>query len=344
LSDIVMNAKILLIDNLGTQRLELEEAGKVLSQGGLVAFPTETVYGLGANMFNEEAVKKIFTVKNRPQGLPLTLHLSSSKYIERWVKEIPEKIVPLIEQFLPGPLMLIMEKAPSVPDSVTAGSNKIGIRVPHHPLSSALLGLAGIPVVATSANLSGSLSTITAQQVEEIFNGQIDLILDSPVQPMGIESTILDVTTLKPRLLRTGFISAQEISRVLGEEVMLSPEAFLARNHTKELCYNEVWLVKESSEGETSEKKLLELAQDHPERDKSFLLTNQAEQALAEFGKVYRLGDRENPEEIAGNLFTVLIELKKNPGDLLLIEGIKEDGVGSAIMERLEKFSSKIID
>jgi len=294
-------------------------------------------------MLNEEAVKKIFTVKNRPQGLPLALHLSSSKYIERWVKTIPEKIIPLIEQFLPGPLMLIMEKSPSIPDLVTAGGSKIGIRVPHHPLGSALLGLCGVPVVATSANLSGALTTVTADQVEANFKDQIDLILDSSIQPMGIESTILDVTTRTPRVLRSGFISAQEISQVLGEEVMLSPETYLARNNSKDLNFNEIWLVK-GEEGEGLQQKLVELAQANSSRDKCFLLTNQSETKLSDFGRVYRLGDRDNPEEIAGNLFNVLAELKKISGDLLLIEAVKEAGVGQAVMERLEKYSSKVID
>lgn len=195
---------------------EIEQAVVILRAGGLVAFPTETVYGLGADASNPEALKKLYAAKGRPAGHPVIVHLADASQLARWACDATAAALKLAEKFWPGPLTLILKRAPGVNDVVTGGQDTIGLRVPSHPVAHALLARFGGGIAAPSANRFGHVSSTTAAHVKQEFGDAVDLVLDGGPSEVGIESTILDVSRDAPVLLRPGRISAQEIEAVLG--------------------------------------------------------------------------------------------------------------------------------
>ena len=198
----------------------IERAVALLRQGELVAFPTETVYGLGADAGNPAAVAKIFAAKGRPADHPLIVHLPGDDLLERWARDIPAVAYELAEAFWPGPLTLILKRHPSVIDAVTGGQDTVGLRVPGHPLALELLrafgGANGGGLAAPSANRFGRISPTTAQHVRDDLGDAVAMVLDGGACPVGIESTIVDLSTGKSRILRPGMISAADLGRVLG--------------------------------------------------------------------------------------------------------------------------------
>ncbi|MEE1279723.1 MAG: L-threonylcarbamoyladenylate synthase [Oscillospiraceae bacterium] len=195
----------------------IRQAAKIIISGGLVAFPTETVYGLGANALCENAVKKIFKAKGRPQDNPLIVHVDSMDMIYPLVEEFDERARMLSERFWPGPLTIIMKRSKTVPDVVSAGLPTVAIRMPSDPIAKALIREAGVPIAAPSANLSGSPSPTMAQHVISDLSGRIDMILNSHSCDVGVESTVISLAGEKPRLLRPGFVTPEELSEILGE-------------------------------------------------------------------------------------------------------------------------------
>ncbi|MBU1236054.1 MAG: threonylcarbamoyl-AMP synthase [Gammaproteobacteria bacterium] len=199
---------------------EIEKAAALLRQGELVAFPTETVYGLGADASNPEAVAKIFAAKGRPVDHPLIVHLPGVEHLDRWAREIPETAYALAKAFWPGPLTLILKRQPNVPDAVTGGQDTVGVRVPGHPLALELLKAFDGGVAAPSANRFGHVSPTTAQHVHDELgergNNSVAMVLDGGPCRVGIESTIVDLTGPQSRILRPGMISAADLGRVLG--------------------------------------------------------------------------------------------------------------------------------
>ena len=192
-------------------------AARILQTGGLVAFPTETVYGLGANALEAYAVEKIFQVKRRPNYNPLIVHASGVEAAQRLVRVWPAVAEKLGKTFWPGPLTLVLPKRPEVPDIVTAGLDSVAVRVPDHPVALSLLELSELPVAAPSANRSTQLSPTTAQHVEKSLGEEVDLILDGGATILGIESTVIDLSGSRPALLRPGIISLQELQSIIGE-------------------------------------------------------------------------------------------------------------------------------
>ncbi len=197
-------------------RPEIERAVALLRAGELVAFPTETVYGLGADAGNAAAVAKIFAAKGRPADHPLIVHLPDASHLARWAREVPPEAEQLAAAFWPGPLTLILKRQENVPDAVTGGQDTVGLRVPNHPLALELLAAYGGGVAAPSANRFGRISPTTAAHVREELGGRVPLVLDGGACPVGIESTILDLSRDTPVLLRPGAIGAADIARVLG--------------------------------------------------------------------------------------------------------------------------------
>lgn len=195
----------------------LLEAAEIIKNGGLVAFPTETVYGLGANALDPQAVKKIFTAKGRPQDNPLISHVDSIDMVLPLVEDFNEDARKLAERFWPGPLTIIMKKSSLVPDAVSAGLSTVAIRFPSDPIARALISAAGVPIAAPSANLSGSPSPTSAKHVISDLSGRVDMILNSHSCDVGVESTVISLAGEKPRLLRPGFVTPEELSKVLGE-------------------------------------------------------------------------------------------------------------------------------
>ena len=192
-------------------------AAKILAGGGLVALPTETVYGLGANGLDEQAVAKIFEAKGRPGDNPLILHVARPEDMERFCRDIPPEAYALAEKFWPGPLTMVLPARENVPRRTTGGLSTVAIRCPATEITRNIIALAGVPIAAPSANLSGKPSTTTAQHVLDDHDGRIDAIVDGGACRVGVESTIVDLTEERPRLLRPGGISPEQLREVLGD-------------------------------------------------------------------------------------------------------------------------------
>lgn len=223
-----MRTKFLPVDPAHPAPGILAEAGAVLRQGGLVAFPTETVYGLGANALDSAAVGRIFAAKGRPSDNPLIVHVADRESLTGLVSEVPAVGQALIEEFWPGPLTLVLPKTGRVPDEVTAGLPTVAVRMPDHDVALGLIAAAGVPVAAPSANRSGRPSPTTAAHVWEDLAGRVEIILDGGPAGVGVESTVVDVTGQAPMVLRPGGLSLEELRRVAGE-VGLDP-ALSGRN------------------------------------------------------------------------------------------------------------------
>ncbi len=191
-------------------------AAELIRSGGLVALPTETVYGLGANALDERAVARIFEVKGRPADNPLIIHLASAAELEKWCENIPPSARLLAQKFWPGPLTLLLEKKPAIPPIVTAGLKTVAVRCPDHRAALELIRLAGVPIAAPSANLSGRPSPTSARHALDDLDGKIEAVLDGGSCRVGLESTILDMTAAPPRMLRPGGVSKEELEAVLG--------------------------------------------------------------------------------------------------------------------------------
>ncbi len=196
---------------------EIEQAAAILSRGGLVGIPTETVYGLGANGLDPQAVSDIFTAKGRPQDNPLILHIPDSGWLERFCRDIPDSAYLLADRFWPGPLTMVLPRKENVPDVVTAGLDTVGMRCPGHELCRRIIELAGVPIAAPSGNTSGRPSPTTALHMLEDMDGKIDAIVDGGPCGVGVESTIIDLTCIPPRLLRPGGVTLEQLREVLGE-------------------------------------------------------------------------------------------------------------------------------
>ena len=192
-------------------------AAEIIASGGLVAIPTETVYGLGANGLDPDAVAKIFIAKGRPQDNPLILHVAETRQIEEFCYDIPESAYALAERFWPGPLTMVLKARDTVPKCTTAGLPTVAVRCPDHDITRRIIALAGVPVAAPSANISGKPSTTTAQHVLHDHDGKIDAIVDGGPCRVGVESTIVDLSEDRPRLLRPGGITPEQLLEVLKD-------------------------------------------------------------------------------------------------------------------------------
>lgn len=194
----------------------VEEAARIIREGGLVGMPTETVYGLAANALDAKAVEKIFVAKGRPQDNPLIVHISDFSQIGRLTKSLPESAKKLADAYWPGPMTMVLEKSDLIPSIVSANLPTVGIRFPSHPVAQALITAAGVPIAAPSANRSGLPSTTTAQHVMRDMDGRIDAVLDGGACGVGVESTIITLASDPPRLLRPGGITLEQLRAVLG--------------------------------------------------------------------------------------------------------------------------------
>jgi L-threonylcarbamoyladenylate synthase len=198
------------------ERRAIEAAAEILCKGGLVAFPTETVYGLGALALNPHAVRKIFTAKDRPDWDPLIVHVRDLPMAHALMKRLLPQFELLVSRFWPGPLTLVVEKAAQVPNEVTAGRANVALRMPWHPVAAALLDITGAPIAAPSANRFGRPSPTRAEHVAEDLGDRVDMILDAGPTPMGVESTVLDLTQSPVRILRPGGVSREQLEKVIG--------------------------------------------------------------------------------------------------------------------------------
>lgn len=215
-----MLTEILEINPNNIDAENVKKAGEILANGGLVAFPTETVYGLGASAFDENAARKIYAAKGRPSDNPLIVHISDKEQIKDLAREIPPYAQKLIDKFMPGPFTIILKKNDCIPDTVTPGKDSVGIRFPKHPTACAIIAAAGVPVAAPSANTSGKPSPTKAEHVIDDMNGKIDCIVDGGSCDVGVESTIVDATGEVPVILRPGGVTLEMLKAICEDTVV----------------------------------------------------------------------------------------------------------------------------
>lgn len=338
--------KIIKLDKKDPDIDKVDEAVEILLHGGLVAFPTETVYGIGANSLNPEAVKKIFIAKGRPQDNPLILHIAKFEDLYKYVKEVPKNAEILMKEFWPGPLTMIFKKSEIVPTINTAGMDTVAIRMPSNKIAHTLLKRAGIPVSAPSANLSGKPSPTNASHVIHDLNGRVDMIIDGGRCDVGVESTVVDMTSERPTILRPGGITKEMIKDILGDILVdpivykkppkgLKPKApgMKYKHYSPDA---EVYIVK--GDLDNAVKKIQELSELQLNNGKKvgIMATEQTREKYQK-GEVIVVGDREKPETIARNLFNALREFDKRGIEIVYSEGFGYDKIGLAIMNRLEK-------
>lgn len=314
----------------------IAQAADVLRQGGLVAFPTETVYGLGADVLNLDAVRKVFSVKGRPPDNPLIVHVAGTKMLDDVVDEIPDKGKILGEAFWPGPLTLVMKRTILISDLVTAGLDTVAVRMPDHPIALALIRAFGEGIVGPSANLSGKPSPTTAQHVNDDLRGQIELILDAGQTAIGLESTVVDVTVEPPAILRLGGLTRERIEAVIGPvETDTDGERSGRSPGTRHRHYAPratVLLVRQDDQAAFAA-----ILQEQRQAGRNVgCIVHSALLAKLESGEFCRVLPS-SIEIFARHLFRTLRELDAMRVDVIVIEGVHEDGLGSTVMDRLRR-------
>ena len=339
-----METKVLHIDTID-EREKIKEAADLLRAGELVIFPTETVYGLGADGLNDEAVDKIFAAKGRPKDNPLILHIADPEQVLDLVKVIPPKGKDCMDMFWPGPLTLIFERSEIVPDSITAGSETVAIRMPSHPIAHEILKEASIPVAAPSANTSGRPSPTRLSHVLEDMKGKVPIIVDSGDSYVGIESTVLDVTVDPPVIYRPGGVTKEDLEAIIGE-VGIDETTIDATNHAIPKSPGQKYrhyapkgdatlfggdlknIVKEINR---------RIAETEPSERTAVLCTTETKEAYEGMDLLIDMGSREQLETIAHDLFDSLRKCDEESIDVIFVEGFDFRGLGVGIMNRLLK-------
>lgn len=361
-----MNTKFVTIDEREPQQDLIAAAAKIIKDGGLVAFPTETVYGLGGNALDPEASRKIYAAKGRPSDNPLIAHIAGFEELSGLAAEVPETARELMKRYWPGPMTLIFKKTEAVPYGTTGGLDTVAVRMPSHPVARALIQAAGVPIAAPSANVSGRPSPTRASHVWEDMEGRIDMILDGGEVGIGLESTIIDVTSPVPSILRPGFISEEMLEEVLGEIAVdaasvgpMSPDAqpkapgmkyrhyapkadmTIIRGGQKEsedmICClakqalyagKKVGIVCTEESFPVYREYLTEFAAPAAETGQSAAQSNL---------HLSVVGSRKDSSTIAHNLFDVLRGFDAREVDLIYSESFEGGQLGEAIMNRLRK-------
>lgn len=323
----------------------LLQAGEIIRAGGLVAFPTETVYGLGGDGLNREASRKIYAAKGRPSDNPLIIHICRLEDIRLLVKEFSETARKVTDAFWPGPLTLILPKSDRVPEETTGGLDTVAVRFPSHPVARKLIEYGGGYVAAPSANLSGRPSPTAAKYVIEDMEGRIDMILDGGEDDIGLESTVVDMTVTPPQILRPGYVTREMLEQVLGEididVTMIEPESSRIPK-APGMKYRHYAPKGELTIVEGPHEKVVDYmnsaaAADKAAGEKTGII------ATSGFLKDYHAdvvkcaGDRENEEAIARRLFAILREFDDEGVTRIYSESFDSPGLGQAIMNRLLK-------
>jgi L-threonylcarbamoyladenylate synthase len=346
----VKGTLILRVNAARPEMNKIRIAADTIRKGGTVAFPTETVYGLGADALNADAVWKLFEAKRRPPDNPIIVHVGVKEDVYRLARDIPEEAEKLMTKFWPGPLTLVLKRSKLVPDITVVGLDTIGIRMPQNKVALALLREAGTPIAAPSANLAGKPSPTSAQHVIKDLAGRIDVILDAGPTRIGVESTVVNMTTSPPEILRPGGTPYEKLKEALGK-VRLHPIAKAERKvhitkapspGMKHRHYApEAEMVVVEGEFEKVIGKVQELAETHMAKGKRVgILATDESVSSYEADVVKSLGSRENPAMIAKNLFRFLREFDKERVNIIIAEGIPLRGLGLAVMNRLRKASN----
>ena len=323
----------------------IEEAGRIIRKGGLVAFPTETVYGLGGDALNPESSKKIYAAKGRPSDNPLIVHIADKQDLYKIVREVPEKAKKLMEAFWPGPLTMIFYKNELVPQATTGGLDTVAVRMPSDRIAAAFIRAAGGFVAAPSANVSGRPSTTTAAHVEEDLSGRIEMILDGGQAVIGLESTIVDMSVEPPVILRPGAVTEEMMEAVIGplevDKAIIAPDSGV-KPKAPGMKYRhyapraDLAVVEGSTEAVIAAiNQLAEEAETEGKRV-GIIATDETKDRYPK-GLVLSLGARKHEEEIAQHLFEVLRDFDETDVDCIYSEAFDEASIGPAIMNRLLK-------
>lgn len=317
---------------------DLEEAAQRLRDGAAIAFPTETVYGLGASALDPTAIARVFEAKGRPQDNPLIVHVSDPTMLQRVAANVPEIARSLIAAYWPGPLTLLLPKSNSLPPSVTAGLSTVAVRMPSDPIALELIRRADVPIVAPSANLSGRPSATTWQAVVEDLDGRIDGVVCGPATRIGVESTVLDVLHEPPRLLRHGAISLQTLQPILPEIIDAShgseaghgatpPSPGMKHRHYQPKARVEIW------DGADREG-----AANHDKGSRRGWIGVEAPPASVGYAKVVVCA---NADDYAAQLYETFRRMDLAEIDVIDCQAVPRHGIGAAIMDRLERASSR---
>ncbi|MCS7099112.1 MAG: L-threonylcarbamoyladenylate synthase [Sulfolobales archaeon] len=351
-------ARVVRVDPIRPSEEVLEEAAGVLRSGGLVAFPTETVYGLGADAFNSEAVLKVFRVKRRPLDNPLIVHVSSLDMLHQVAVDVPDWVVRALSNAWPGPLTVVLKRRADLPAVVSGGLGTVAVRCPAHPVALKLIEALGRPVAAPSANLAGRPSPTRAEHVVEDLGDEIDLIIDAGETFFGVESTVVDLVSPRPQILRPGPVGPEELEKVFGFQFYLTPltrgfSTYIETPPSPGMKYRhyapskKLVLVEKGSCGFSSYLDfLIDLLRSYSAESPALLATRET---IDEIGMklgadiaYIALGSRENLFEVAKNLYSSLRSLDKlDKISIAFSESIEEKGLGLAIMNRLRKASSE---
>lgn len=340
-----MNTKVVKVDREHPEREIIECAGEILKQGGLVAFPTETVYGLGGDGLNASSSEKIYAAKGRPSDNPLIIHIADMESLEEIVTQVPEEARKLADACWPGPLTMIFQKNHRVPYETTGGLESVAVRMPSHPVARALIAAGGGYIAAPSANTSGRPSPTCAEHVKEDLSGRIDMILDGGEVEIGLESTIVDFTSEKPVILRPGYISQEMIARVIGEVEMdkgllitdsaVKPKApgMKYRHYAPKAGLT---IVQGSSE-EVREYINSQCKMQGEKGLRAGVISTDENQDFYHAAVVKNIGRREDEEGIARHLFGILRAFDEEDVDCIYSEAFDTPQMGQAIMNRLLK-------
>jgi L-threonylcarbamoyladenylate synthase len=314
----------------GFEPSSISKAAEIIRAGGVVGFPTETVYGLGADALNPHAVAKVFEVKQRPRFDPLIVHICSKDWIYDIAAQIPEKARLLVERFWPGPLTVILNKKRTIPDVVTAGLSTVGVRMPDHPVAEGLIQAVGRPIAAPSANPFGYISPTRAKHVARMLGDKVPLILDGGHTTFGIESTIVSVQGSRVVVHRYGAISVEEISSLVGHAVY-EKKGGIVCEAPGGLPYHYA---------PAKPVKIIN-GLDEITNSRSSLLAFRKPRRCPRVKHAKYLSAHGDLREAAANFFSFLIELDRDDVDIIYAEAIPETGLGKAMMDRLTKASKK---
>jgi len=340
------------IDENCIDREIMEEAGELLKRGELVAFPTETVYGLGANALDAEAAAKIYAAKGRPSDNPLIVHIAEIESLELITEEVPEAAVKLADRFWPGPLTMVLKKSKIVPYGTTGGLDTVAVRMPSHPIALEMIRYGGGYIAAPSANTSGRPSPTLARHVADDMDGVIPMILDGGAVGIGIESTIVDLTEAVPTILRPGFITKEMLEEVVGEVQVDKGLSVDAKTPPKApgMKYRHYApradLIIVEGPSQAVIEKINALTKENEEKGITTGIIGTAE-TVSRYpaGIVKSIGTRNDELSISSHLYSILREFDESDAEVIYSESFEEGAMGSAIMNRLLKAAGhKIID
>ncbi|PKJ54311.1 L-threonylcarbamoyladenylate synthase [Bacillus sp. SN10] len=337
-----MHTNMWVVDNVVERKKyypQLQEAAKLLRENEAIAFPTETVYGLGANAMNDEAIAKIFEAKGRPSDNPLIVHIGTKSQLDGIVKEIPPVAEKLMEHFWPGPLTIILPRKEGISEKVTAGLHTVGVRMPDHPVALALIEEANVPVAAPSANRSGRPSPTLASHVYEDLNEKIAGIVDGGATGVGVESTVIDCTSAVPTILRPGGITKEQLEAVIGT-VSLDPALKDEKEKPKSpgMKYTHYAPKAPLSIVEGSREFIQRLVDEKKEEGfKVGVLTTEEYHYVYSADVVLSCGVRSDLASVATKLYDVLRTFDASEVDVIFSESFPNEGIGNAIMNRLTK-------